>query len=96
MGTVERYKITDLVDIIVGGEDVKTAKPDPQGVLLALKQFNVKSHEVLFIGDSLVDASTAENAGVDFAAVTTGTTTEREFNTFPYVKIMGDLLELLE
>lgn len=96
MGTVERYNIVDLVDIIVGGEDVMSAKPDPQGVFIAIKHFAVKPHDVLFIGDSLVDANTAENAGVDFAAVTTGTTTEQEFKNFPCVKIMGNLLELLE
>lgn len=96
MGTVERYKIVDLVDLIVGGEDVVSAKPDPQGVNMVMKHFAVKPHDVLFIGDSLIDANTAKNAGVDFTAVTTGTTTEQEFQNFPCVKIMGNLLELLQ
>jgi phosphoglycolate phosphatase len=46
------------------------------------------------VGDSLVDANTAKNAGVDFAAVTTGVTKERDFSGLPVVKILRDLSEL--
>ena len=38
----------------------------------------------------------AQNAGTDFAAVTTGTTTAAEFKSFPHVKIMKSLAELID
>jgi phosphoglycolate phosphatase len=36
-----------------------------------------------------------KNAGVAFAAVTTGTTTSQEFARLPHVAIMKDLSEIL-
>ena len=65
------------MDIIVGGEDVKAAKPSPEGLLLAIKRLHVSKAETLYIGDSTVDAETAQAAGVDFAGVTHGVTTAK-------------------
>jgi phosphoglycolate phosphatase len=84
-----------LVDIIVGGEDVKIPKPSPEGLLLAISYLNAHRDKVLFIGDSLVDAKTAMAANVDFAAVTTGTTIETDFSGCPYIKILKSLSDLV-
>ena len=62
---------SNFLDIIVGGEDVKEPKPSPEGVLLAIKEFGCNKEEVLYIGDSIVDAETAQSAQVDFAGVLT-------------------------
>lgn len=86
----------DFLDIIVGGEDVKTPKPSPEGLLFALKQLHATKAETLYIGDSTVDAETAQKAGVDFAGVTHGVTTAEELQRYPHKKIMGNLEELLE
>ena len=85
----------DFIDIIVGGEDVKTAKPSPEGLLLAIKRLHVSKAETLYIGDSTVDAETAQAAGVDFAGVTHGVTTAKELEKYPHRKIMSTLEELL-
>ena len=85
----------DFMDIIVGGEDVKTAKPSPEGLLLAIKRLHVSKAETLYIGDSTVDAETAQAAGVDFAGVTHGVTTAKELEKYPHRKIMSTLEELL-
>lgn len=73
----------DFLDIIIGGEDVKTPKPSPEGLLLAIKQLHVTKAETLYIGDSTVDAETAQKAGVDFAGITHGMTTAEETATLP-------------
>lgn len=86
----------DFMDIIVGGEDVKAAKPSPEGLLLAIKQLHANKAETLYIGDSTVDAETAQAAGVDFAGVTHGMTTAKELEKYPHWKIMSTLDELLE
>lgn len=91
---LKRYNSTELVDIIIGGEDVAVPKPDPQGIFTAIKRLGALKSDVLYIGDSHIDANAAKNAGVDFAAVTTGTTTAEEFDSYPYVKIMKDLSEI--
>lgn len=92
---LKRYNITDLVDLIIGGEDVAVPKPDPQGIITAIECLATDKNRVLYIGDSLVDANAAKNAAVDFAAVTTGTTKAADFHDLPHVKIMKDLHELL-
>ncbi|MDO4288632.1 MAG: HAD family hydrolase [Eubacterium sp.] len=83
--TLREYGIDSLVDLVIGGEMVSRAKPDPEGVLKAMDYFKADSAQVLYTGDSLVDAKTAAAAGVDFAAVTTGTTTAADFSAYPCV-----------
>lgn len=105
ISTKYRYRIKEMLDqhfpgsffnIIIGGEDVQTAKPSPEGLLLAIKQLHVTKAETLYIGDSTVGAATAKAAGVDFAGVTHGVTTAEELSKYPHWKIMNSLEELLE
>lgn len=105
ISTKYRYRIKELLDqhfpsnfmdIIVGGEDVKAAKPSPEGLLFAIKQLHVTKAETLYIGDSTVDAETAQAAEVDFAGVTHGVTTAKELSKYPHCKIMSTLDELLD
>lgn len=105
ISTKYRYRIEELLnqhfpanfmDIIVGGEDVKSAKPSPEGVLFAIEQLQSSKEETLYIGDSLIDAETAQAAEVDFAGITHGVTTVEELSKYPHRKIMSTLDELLE
>ncbi|MDR2919594.1 MAG: HAD-IA family hydrolase [Tannerella sp.] len=80
-----------VFDIIIGGEDVSRHKPDPEGLLVAMDRLNVTRKQTLYIGDSVVDAETALNAGVDFIGVTTGATTETELAVYPHIKIINNL-----
>lgn len=83
-----------LVDMIVGGDDVKNQKPAPDGILKIAEENGFPKEDILYVGDSLTDAEAAERAGVAFAAVTTGTTSAEEFSAFTNVGIMSDLREL--
>ncbi len=105
ISTKYRYRIKELLDqhlpggyfnIVIGGEDVQEAKPSPEGLFLAIKQLQIPKEEVLYIGDSTIDAETAEAAGVDFAGVLHGVTTAEQLRQYPHVKIMNTLEELLE
>ncbi len=86
-----KFDMTEMVDIIVGGEDVKAPKPDPEGLLYAIKKLQLEKVDILYIGDSVVDAKTAEAADVDFAGVLTGTTTAEDFKRFRNICIADDL-----
>jgi len=88
-----KFNITNLIDYIVGLEDVADAKPSPEGLLKVIDYFGSDKQSVLFIGDSLIDAKTAANAGVDFAAVLTGTTTAQDFLKFSHIHIANNLSE---
>ena len=104
ISTKYRYRIMELLgkklpegflDIIVGGEDVKTPKPSPEGLMFAISHLGLEAADVLYCGDSTVDAETARNAGVDFAGVLHGMTTREELEAYPHVCIM-QTLEMLK
>lgn len=88
---LEKFDVSHLVDLIVGAEDVKIEKPNPEGLLWAIDSLKLKKNEILYVGDSLVDAKTAQNAQADFAGVLTGTTVAGEFKLFNHVFIGNDL-----
>lgn len=104
ISTKYRYRIEDFllrhfdrlpVDIIVGGEDVKSAKPSPEGLEDAMKRLGMTRDEVLYCGDSTVDGATAVNAGVDFAGVLHGVTPRSDLERYPHVAVVSDLRDLL-
>lgn len=60
-----------LFDFKICADEVSKAKPDPEGILLALKHFNVlNKSDAIYIGDTMYDYLTAKNAGVKFGYVT--------------------------
>lgn len=94
--TLTKEAMTDLITAVVGAEDVEVVKPAPEGLQYILEHFQLSPTDVLYIGDSTIDAETAVNAGVDFAAVTTGVTEASAFLPYNPVKIMKSLSELKE
>ena len=93
--TLRKYQMESLIDLVVGVEDVAKAKPAPDGINAVCRYFGLDKKDVLYIGDNTIDARAAKNAGVAFAAVTTGTTTSQEFARLPHVAIMKNLSEIL-
>lgn len=91
---LNKFGANELIDIIVGAEDVKTEKPNPEGLLYAIDCLGAMSEEVLYVGDSLVDAKTADNAEVKFAAVLTGTATKDEFKSYNNVYIGQNIADV--
>lgn len=94
MQTLTRDNIADLVEFVIGSEDVKTHKPSPEGMFMAIERFGADKKDVLYIGDNVIDGEAAQNAGVDFAAVLTGNNVREDFFHLPHVKIMNTLAEL--
>ena len=88
---IDKYFPSHFIDVIIGGEDVKVAKPNPQGVKTALRKLKAKKKYALYIGDSTVDAETAQNAGIDFCGVLNGLTTREELSTYPHRQILSNL-----
>lgn len=94
----EIANIDQYFEYIVGADDIENFKPDPEGLLKILDFFMAEAKEAVFVGDSLHDAFSAQNAKMDFIAVLTGSSTQEEFerngfNTiFHSVKEVGDFL----
>jgi len=93
---IEKFQIWDLVDLVVGDEDVRTPKPDPEGIRKAMELLKVGKDDTLYIGDTILDAEAATNAEVDFVGVTTGTTPKEVLEKYSNIKIVPDLGQLLE
>lgn len=55
------HGIADFFEVIVTREDVKKLKPDPEGILLALKR--LEARDFFFVGDLVYDSEAAEKAG---------------------------------
>ena len=91
---LRKFELLDKMDFTIGGEMVKLPKPDPEGLNRAIETLGIDRGEVLYCGDTTIDAATAQNAGVDFSAVLNGTTPAEDFKAYPHVHIAPDLVEL--
>lgn len=91
---LRKFNAESLIGEIVGGDDVTLRKPDPEGLLKAIEALEVNKSEALYVGDCFVDAKAAQSAGVDFAAVLTGTTTD--FSEYDNVFVGNNLREVLD
>lgn len=86
--------ISHLVDAIIGADDVAQPKPDPEGILMLREQFHVPCSDMLYVGDSIVDAQASAAAGVEFIAVLTGTTPAEAFAEYPCTGILNTVSSL--
>ncbi len=69
---VEQLGIASSFFAVLGEDDVGRKKPDPLIVDLLRGQVGATRARTLFIGDSLIDAATADAARVDLCLVTYG------------------------
>lgn len=95
-GILEHRGVANQFEVVLGGDDVSNSKPDPEGLLLAMEQLEVSASQVLYCGDTVLDAEAAQRAGCHFSAVLNGTTPRQDFFPFPHVHIAPDLSELLD
>ncbi|MEG0239675.1 prolipoprotein diacylglyceryl transferase [Anaerorhabdus sp.] len=61
---LDLFNLTQYVDIIVGHNDVKHGKPDPEGIFKACELLNEGHDSCIYVGDSATDIYAAHNAGV--------------------------------
>lgn len=66
------YELTDLFCMLIGGDDVKEAKPAPEPVLTICRNTGWQTAETLVVGDATYDILMGRNAGCPTCAVTYG------------------------
>ena len=81
-------------EVIVGGEDVEELKPNPTGLLRAVRRLETSKKRCMYVGDSITDAETARRAGVRFVAALSGVTEREEFAEYEPVMVLGSAGEL--
>jgi len=62
------FYLEKYFDIVITAAKVKKPKPDPEQLLIILREFKLNPDEMLFIGDSQYDRQAAASAKVKFTA----------------------------
>ncbi len=83
-----------LFDVIVSAGDTEKNKPDPEPLIYACNQLNVKPEEVIYVGDALVDFESAHQAGIKFIGVLTGGLDEKDFKENGVEDVLASVVDL--
>ena len=65
ISSLKLVKIYNKFGIIIGREDVRKWKPNPEGLLKIQNHYNVRREEMIYFGDLRKDVLTGNNAGID-------------------------------
>lgn len=84
------------ITIAIGDDGKHARKPDPEPINIALSALNITDKsKVLYVGDSDVDATTAENSGLDYVLCTYGFRDMEELKCFNPVAFIDNISQLL-
>ena len=92
---VEDMHLNELIPYILGADDVKEAKPNPEPVLKTLEAFNCSPDEAMVIGDTWYDIEMGKRAGIKTCGVTYGNGTREELINAGANYVLDDIGELL-
>ena len=94
---MESLKLTDTITYILGAEDVKEGKPNPEPVNRTLEHFNLKAEEALVVGDMTFDVYMGRNAGTKTCGVTYGNGSRESLHDADWlIDDFGQLIDLLK
>ena len=62
------FALTHYFDLVVTSVDIRRPKPYPDALFKILEHFSIAAHQVLYVGDSQVDAEAARAANIPFVA----------------------------
>jgi len=62
--TLKPFGLETYFEERITADDVQNAKPDPEGIMLALTRINAKPSESMYVGDSPADILAGKRAGV--------------------------------
>lgn len=91
---LEREGLRAEFDVLVGREDVIAAKPSPEGLFTAMSALGSVPPATCFVGDSVIDAKTAQCAGTAFIAALSGVTPQAAFNAYACRSVIASVAEL--
>ncbi|MBA7624822.1 Phosphoglycolate phosphatase [subsurface metagenome] len=69
---LERFKLREFFDIVIGFNEVSEVKPSPEGIIKILDKWNIKPSEAIFIGDMTTDIEAGKAANVKMVCVASG------------------------
>jgi phosphoglycolate phosphatase len=79
---MEFLGVIDMLDLIVGGEEVVHSKPDPEMIHIILDRLRIGRSQAIMVGDALSDVQMGINAGLKASiGVLTGFATAEQLRT---------------
>lgn len=93
---VRTFGFDKEISLVLGADDVKKAKPDPEPVLLTLKRLGFSAVQTLVVGDMPFDVLMGSGAGARTCGVTYGNSTREELQTSGAEYIIDDFANLLD
>lgn len=88
--------LSDIISYILGADDVKEGKPNPEAIFKTLERFDFDADETIMIGDTVFDINMGINAGVKTCGVTYGNGSRESLSDADWViDDFGSLLELI-
>lgn len=88
--------IADNISFLVGADDVKEAKPNPEPVLYTLTTMQCNADETLVVGDMAVDILMGVRAGAKTCGVTWGNGKKKELLEAGADYVIDNMKELFE
>jgi len=85
---------TSLFKSICFRGGLKYNKPDPRALTQACQVLGVKPHQVVYVGDSIIDARCALDAGAGFVAVLSGGADPEDFREMGVEEIIPSVASL--
>ncbi|OPY80335.1 MAG: Pyrophosphatase PpaX [Syntrophorhabdus sp. PtaU1.Bin058] len=87
----------DIIDLVVGADDVSRPKPDPEQIHFLLNAFSIDRSHAVMVGDATTDVQMGVNAGLKASiGVLTGLATKEQLKGItPYVVEDVSKIEIL-
>lgn len=93
---IKNLGLSDIISYILGADDVKEGKPNPEAIFKTLERFDFDTDEAMMIGDTVFDINMGINAGVKTCGVTYGNGSRESLSDADWViDDFGSLLELI-
>jgi HAD superfamily hydrolase (TIGR01549 family) len=90
---VKYMKIDHYFDLVIGREDVKLPKPNPEPLVKALDYFKVKQDEAMYIGDMEEDVLAAKAAKISCVFISQ---TKKSYDAEHHIKSIAELPDLIK
>ncbi|MCD8513034.1 MAG: phosphoglycolate phosphatase [Nitrincola sp.] len=90
------HQLSHYFEDVIGGDTFEHKKPNPVAVHHLIQKHSVLPEQVLFVGDSMTDVSTAKNAGVKVWAVPYGYNHGQPIATAAPDRVMREFSEVLD
>ncbi len=91
----ESAGISGFFGLILGGDDVAHAKPNPEPVLLTLKTLGCEARNAVVVGDMPVDIAMGDGAGSRTVGVTYGNSSRAELVAAGATRVVDAMPDIL-